>query len=163
MPRRFSIAESVISDFMRPVAEGKTSPSPRPSSRASASTSSALSESGTLCSRLDFMRAAGTVHVRASRSISSHRAPRTSPERAAVSTRNSKASRVPAPCPTRPHRRQRAIHPVMGQCPVVGFPGAILRQRRAQGVHRVVRAVSLGNRPAHHRAVRGSPPASTMR
>ena len=40
-----------------------------------------------------FMRSAGTVHTAPSRSISSQRAPRTSPERAAVSTRNSNPRR----------------------------------------------------------------------
>ena len=38
------------------------------------------------------MRDPGMAHVRASRSISSHRAPRASPDRAAVSTRNRKHS-----------------------------------------------------------------------
>ena len=40
------------------------------------------------------MRAGGTVQMAAAPSTSSHRAPRTSPERQAVSTRNSKASAV---------------------------------------------------------------------
>ena len=58
-------------------------------------TSSARGESGTRCSLPAFMRSAGIVHTAPSRSICSHRALRTSPERAAVSTRNSNASIVP--------------------------------------------------------------------
>ena len=45
------------------------------------------------------MRSAGIVHTAPSRSICSHRALRTSPERAAVSTRNSNASMVPRQAP----------------------------------------------------------------
>ena len=61
-----------------------------------------LVQRGMRCSRFPFMRSAGTVHVAPSRSISSQVALRTSPERAAVSTRNSNANfddsltRVPA-------------------------------------------------------------------
>ena len=52
--------------------------------------------------RVAFMRGAGTVHTAASRSTSAHRAPRTSPERAAVSTRNSNAKALAQP----PRRRR---------------------------------------------------------
>ena len=52
----------------------------------------ARGESGTRCSRPAFIRSAGTVHVAASMSISVHVANRTSPARAAVSTKYSKAS-----------------------------------------------------------------------
>ena len=71
---------------------GNTSPDSSLNPAASASTSSARFESGTRCSRFAFMRSAGTVHVAPARSISSQVALRTSPERAAVSTRNSSAS-----------------------------------------------------------------------
>ena len=46
--------------------------------------SMALSESGTRCCRPAFIRSAGTVHKRASRSISDHLAPNTSLVRAAA-------------------------------------------------------------------------------
>ena len=52
--------------------------------------------------RVAFMRGAGTVHTAAARSTSAHRAPRTSPERAAVSTRNSNAKALAQP----PRRRR---------------------------------------------------------
>ena len=71
---------------------GNTRPDPSLKSAASASTSSARFESGTRWSRFAFMRSAGAVHVAPARSISSQVALRTSPERAAVSTRNSNAS-----------------------------------------------------------------------
>ena len=61
-------------------------------SRACRSISIAAFESGTRCSRPAFILKAGTVHVRTSKSISDHVASRTSPERAAVNTRNSNAS-----------------------------------------------------------------------
>jgi len=59
------------------------------------STAMAAVDNGIRCSRplfrLVFMRAAGTVHRRVRRSISSHRAPRASPVRAAVRIVNSRA------------------------------------------------------------------------
>ena len=48
--------------------------------------------SGIRCSRFAFVREAGMVQTPWFRSISVHAAPRASPERVAVSTRNSKAS-----------------------------------------------------------------------
>ena len=65
---------------------------PSPSPRAASRISIARPESGTRCSRFDFMRLAGIIQTLAGRSVSSHLAPRTSPDRAAVSTRNSNAS-----------------------------------------------------------------------
>ena len=50
---------------------------------------SARADSGTRCSRCAFMRAAGTVQVLSSKSISFQRAPITSPVRAAVRIKNS--------------------------------------------------------------------------
>ena len=79
----------------RPMGEGNTSPCPSKSSAAPSSTSSARGDSGTQRSRPAFMRSAGIVHTAPARSIWSYRALRTSPERAAVSTRNSNASMVP--------------------------------------------------------------------
>ena len=59
---------------------------------ASASTTaSAAAVSGTRCSRLPFIRSAGTVHTFDLRFISSQRAPITSPVRAAVRIVNSSA------------------------------------------------------------------------
>ena len=46
-----------------------------------------------------FIRLAGTVHTPPSRSISAHSAQRTSPQRAAVSSRNSNASRAAGSAP----------------------------------------------------------------
>ena len=63
-----------------------------PTARASARSSNARRLSGTRCSRFPFVRRAGMVHTPSSRSISVHAALRTSPERVAVSTSNSKAS-----------------------------------------------------------------------
>ena len=71
---------------------GNTSDLPSPSVRVASRISSARPHSRTRCSRFAFMRGAGMVHTRSSMSISSHRAPRTSPERAVVSTRNSNTS-----------------------------------------------------------------------
>ena len=65
------------------------------SARAAASTSSAHDARGTRCCLPVFMRSPGMVQVAVSRSISSHRAPRTSALRQAVSTRNASASWVP--------------------------------------------------------------------
>src|SRR5712691_7645304 len=67
-------------------------------------TASEASESGTRCSRPAFMRPAGTVQTLASRSISPHRAPKTSPVRAAVKIANSSAR---AAMPSRPRRASR--------------------------------------------------------
>ena len=53
--------------------------------------SRAWRDSGTRCGLRDFMRSAGTFHSPASKSISDHAAPRTSPERAAVRMANSRA------------------------------------------------------------------------
>ena len=55
---------------------------------------SAGSVSGTTCSRLAFIREAAMVHRPDSRSISSHVAPRTSPDLAAVRIANASARRL---------------------------------------------------------------------
>ena len=86
---------NVVGDGALPLrAEGNTSPRPSPKHDASPSISRALPDSGTRWGRLAFIRAAGTSQVAASQSISLHSAARTSTERLAVSTRNSKASLV---------------------------------------------------------------------
>ena len=54
----------------------------------------ARGDTGTRCSLPDFMRVPGTIQTLPSRSISSHRAPRTSPRRAAVRIVNSIARAV---------------------------------------------------------------------
>ena len=54
--------------------------------------SSVRLDNGTRCSRAIFILSAGIVQRRSTGSISFHRARRTSPERAAVNTRNPKAS-----------------------------------------------------------------------
>ena len=62
-----------------------------PFRRSAANRSTACSDSGTLCSRLDFIRSAGMVHTRVARSISDHLAPSTSLDRQAVRIVNSSA------------------------------------------------------------------------
>ena len=64
----------------------RRAPAPRRGSREPARTA------GTRCSRFAFIRRADTVHTRSATSISFHVASRTSPDLAAVSTRNSNAS-----------------------------------------------------------------------
>jgi hypothetical protein len=59
-------------------------------------------DKGTRCSRPDFIRAAGIVQSAFFKSTSDQVAPRTSPERAAVSTANSSAR---APMPSCDRRR----------------------------------------------------------
>ena len=77
-----------------PDLEGNTKPDPPLWARASSSTSAAPPARGTRCSRPAFIRSPGIVHKRVSRLISSHRTPRTSPERTAVSVANSAARRT---------------------------------------------------------------------
>ncbi len=67
----------------------------------------AAAVSGTLCSRPAFMRPAGIVQRPASRSTSDQTAPRTSPLRAAISVRNSRA-RAAIPSRSRSAANQRA-------------------------------------------------------
>ena len=71
---------------------GNTRPVPPVRARARSRISTARLDNGTRCSRAIFILLAGIVQSRSARSISFHRARRTSPERAAVNTRNSKAS-----------------------------------------------------------------------
>ena len=99
MPRPCSRSVRAAWFSTRPVGEGNTSPCPSQSSAAPSSTASARGESGTRCARPAFMRSAGAVHTAPSRSISVHRALRTSPDLAAVSTRNSNTSLVPRYAP----------------------------------------------------------------
>ena len=68
--------------------DGKHSPEPSSSSRASINTSRAWALRGTRCSMPAFMREPGIVQVAPSMSISSQVAPLASPDRAAVSTKN---------------------------------------------------------------------------
>ena len=71
---------------------GNMNPSPSLSLFASLSIAKARLDKGTRCSRRAFILTAGTVQVAASRSISDHSAPLTSPALAAVSTINSNAN-----------------------------------------------------------------------
>lgn len=82
----------VESDRSRPVGDGKTNPLSSEINCASASNSSTRPDNDTRCSRFIFMGSAGTLQIRSSRSISDHRAPRTSLERQTVKTKYSKAS-----------------------------------------------------------------------
>ena len=72
IPHRRSTRPSAPRVSCRPFAFGNTSPDSSVSIQASASTASTRPESGTLCSRFAFILDAGTVHVVASRSNSSH-------------------------------------------------------------------------------------------
>ena len=94
MPSSRSSLERGLSLSTRPVGDGNTRPLLSASSRASSRMATARPDSGTRCSSFAFMRDGGTVQVAAASSTSAHCAPRTSPERQAVSTRNSKASAV---------------------------------------------------------------------
>ena len=93
-PNCSSSFESLASASCLPGALGKTSPADcagvEPVRRRSVAcrTSIARALSGTRCSRVAFIRAAGIVHAASPKSISSHRAPRASPGLTAVSTRN---------------------------------------------------------------------------
>ncbi|MCY3819234.1 MAG: hypothetical protein OXH52_07715 [Gammaproteobacteria bacterium] len=74
-----------------PQALGNTNGPPLPAARAASRICSVRRVSGTRCSRFNLVRVAGTVHTCSSVLISAHSAPRTSPELAAVHTRNSNA------------------------------------------------------------------------
>ena len=67
-------------------------PAPPPIARASSRISNDRRLNGTRCTRFPFVRRAGMVHTPSSRSISFQTAPRTSPERVAVRTKNSNVS-----------------------------------------------------------------------
>ena len=95
IPSRRSRTVKVMGDASLPLrAEGNTRPSPSPKRDASPSISIALPDSGTRWGRLAFIRVAGISQVVSAQLISPHSAPRTSPDRLAVSIRNSKASLV---------------------------------------------------------------------
>ena len=75
-----------------PRADGNTNSDRGACALAPARISRARPDSGTRCSRRLFIRSAGIVHTPSSKSNSFQRAPRTSPDRQAVSTRNSNPS-----------------------------------------------------------------------
>ena len=97
------------------------------------------------------MRTAGMVHTAASRSISSHVARRTSPDRAAVSTKSSNASLVVTRAwEVRTVARASATAP-WGSAPHVLDDGPLPPERLPEGVaRRIVRPVAHGDRPLHH-------------
>ena len=84
----------VESDSGRSVTDGNTRFERSLSSSAWTRIALAPLDSGTRCARYTFIRSPGIAHTSFSRSISSHVASRTSPERQAVNTRNSNASTV---------------------------------------------------------------------
>ena len=130
---------------------GNTSGLPPPSSvHAASRSSSARRLSGTRCSRFIFIRAAGMVYTWASMSISPTAPPeprRTSPDRAAVKTRNSNASFVPV------HARDdrtRSIGPrdlAVRQRPHVLHQVALRTERRRDAVNLGCRPGGLSPRP----------------
>ena len=126
--------------------------SPSPNPRAASRISIARRHSGIRCSRLDFIRLAGTVHNRAGRSISAHRAPRTSPDRAAVSTRNSNARLTAGVAPDACIFRIAPATSPCGNarmCSTRFCCGPRTGPSRSQGV---VRAVLHCHGPLHHGA-----------
>ena len=136
----------------RPDLPGKTNSERGESARAAVSTSSARRASGTRCRLPVFMRSPGIVHVAASRSISSHRAPRTSPLRQAVRTSISNASFALASALDARTPVQRRRNLAVRQRPLVPDADVVLRKRRADGVsRRIVLSVSLRHRAVHHR------------
>ena len=98
------------------------------------------------------MRSAGTVHTRPAVSISSHVASRTSPDRAAVSTRNSNASltaRVDLDART---VAIAAATSRWGKRPHVAHDVALRAEDRADAVAGVVGPMLHGDAPLQHGA-----------
>ena len=83
-PARRSTRPGAFTGNGSPVFEGNTNDDSGDSARARSSTPSAPVLNGTVNSRPAFILDAGIVHLAASRSISSQRAPRASPARTAV-------------------------------------------------------------------------------
>ena len=134
-----------------PARHRDTSPVRSPSFRAASRTSSARSQSATL-SRFAFIRAAGTVHTAPAVSTSSHVASRTSPDRAALSTRNSNAS-LTAGCATPPLNRPLTVSMAAATSCLPVRHGVLLRTEH--GHHPVARVVVPqvhGDAPLQHRA-----------
>ncbi len=104
-------ATAILSDFPRFCPAKMNSPILASASVSTISNTHAAS--GTRCSRAAFIRSAGTVQTLASTSISDHRAPRTSPPRAAVRIANSRArAAVPSisrRCQGRPANRDKPL------------------------------------------------------
>ena len=151
MPSSRSSLERVLSLSTRPVGDGKTRPLRSAISRARSRTATARPDSGTRCSSFAFMRAGGTVQVTAASSTSSHRAPRTSPERQAVSTRKLEGERR-GPVGTRcAHPCQRFADLRVRERLLVLAAHAVLRQCGGDGVTRrvVLLAIALRDRPLH--------------
>ena len=144
--------ETVPPWIARARCDGKIRPEPSAISRASRRTSSARADSGTRCSRLAFIRCAGIVHVAAAKSISSQLAYRTSPDRHAVSTRNSKAStagRYASDVLTPGERRTDVAE---GQSALMLANAAALGQCGGDGIAGgVVVSMALRHGPLHHR------------
>ena len=121
--------------------------------RASSRIASARFDRGTRCSRPPFIRSLGIVQVAASMSNSDHDAPRTSPERAAVRTRNSNASRAGSESLRFPHRPDRVAGLGVMNGPEMPAPVADSRQRRRDGLTGgIVAAIPLRDCPLHDRA-----------
>ena len=131
---------------------GNTSLLPRPSTRASSRISTARRLSGTRCWRFTFVRGAGMVHTPSSRSISVHTALRTSPERVAVSTRNSKASFTTGPEFDDLTFSNRGRHLAVRQRPHMPHDLPPRPEHRTDPVARVVGPEVHRHRPPHDRA-----------
>ena len=102
-----------------PRGAGKTSSASGYVSRCDCNISTALDERGTRWTTLAFMRLAGTVQTAVSRSISSQRILRASPDRAAVRTTNSKRAREEVAFPLYNTSRKKAgisRHGMAGWC-----------------------------------------------
>ena len=140
--------DSVASESGLPVTDGTISPSPCESRRASASTATARGASGPLCSHPVLERSARMVQIPESRSTSRHSDSRTSPDRHAVRTRNSKTALVPGQAPL---FRTVSIAAAMSPC---GKAAKCRVDRPLRGQGRVecgsggiVRPVTLGHYP----------------
>ena len=151
MPSAVSGLRSQLSANGPPVTgEGNTHPvRPAP---ASPSTATARSDSGTRCVRLAFIAAAGMVQVAASRSMSSQRARRASPERNRAQHRELEAETHGRRPGRAAHRGERGGDLGEGQRPAVGGADLRARQRGHHGVAGgVVVAVAFGDGPLHDR------------
>ena len=115
--------------------------------------STARGESGTRCSRRVFVRAAGIVHVPLVKSTSDQRAPSTSPVRAAVKMRNSKASFAISPISLSRKVLHEGRYVGVRHGGMVRVTTILVRQDSREAVHRVVAGAMAGTlRPVEDEA-----------
>ena len=134
-----------------PMGEHQRTGSPRQCLRPPSRISRARSHRGTRCRRLVFARLAGTVHTPLCRSISAHSAHRTSPHLAAVSTRNSNASRAAGTAADARTFRITAAASRWGTACMCSVTSRLGAKHRADPVAGVVQAVLHGHGPFQDR------------